>query len=272
MGVNMTKDSYEIDEVIETLEGTQNKSSAYDEFERALSDAFDLLGFETELLGGSGDTDVFLSANIGNESFKVTVDGKTSSKGKISDAQIDWLSLKDHKEKNNADYTIIVGPNFAGGNLEKRARDHNIGLLRVDELVKLLNTHKKFPFTLVELKDLIAGESTSMKNQVNDLLAQNNQRIHSLKQFKTILEEMISSQDDLGYFTFESIARGNKIRDTDVDYKDIRALIELLNLSFINCIKEIENGRYILTMNIKDISNIFEKISIHLSSREISSS
>jgi len=268
----MSSNSYEIDKVIKALKRTQNKSNAYEEFERALNDAFDFLGFETELLGGSGDTDVLLSANIGKESFKVTVDGKTSSKGKISERQIDWLSLSDHKKKNNADYTMIVGPEFAGGNLEKRAEDNNIGLLKVDELVELIKTHKKFPFTLVELKDLIGGESTSMKNQINDLLAQNNQRINSLKQFKIILEEMISSQDDLGYFTFESIVRGNKIRNTNIDYQDIKGLIKLLNLPFINCIKEIGDERYILTMNIEDISNIFEKISKHLYSREISSS
>ena len=83
----------------------------------ALRDAFDFLGFRADLIGGSGDFDVLLSANIGEASFKVSVDGKTSKDGKVIDRQIDWISLDYHKKKNKADYSLVVGPDYAGGNL-----------------------------------------------------------------------------------------------------------------------------------------------------------
>ena len=83
-----------VKEITSKLEETQFKSQSPNEFEDAIKKAFDFLGFDAELIGGSGDTDVILTANIGKESYKVTVDGKTSVYGKINDGGIDWLSLK----------------------------------------------------------------------------------------------------------------------------------------------------------------------------------
>jgi len=74
------------EEIIEKLNESQNKSDSPDEFEIALTDAFNFLGFKAKTIGGKGDTDVLLTANIGKESYKVDVDGKTSKKDTIQDA------------------------------------------------------------------------------------------------------------------------------------------------------------------------------------------
>ena len=113
-------------EIIQNLKETQNKSDSPNKYEIALTDAFRFLGFRAKTIGGSGDTDVLLTANIGKESYKVDVDGKTSKNDKISEAQINWPSLKDHKEKNNSDFVVVVGPSFAGGNLETRAEKYDV--------------------------------------------------------------------------------------------------------------------------------------------------
>jgi hypothetical protein len=103
-----------LSEIISRLRETQNKSEAPAEFEQAIADAFTFLGMEAHVIGGPGDTDVLLTANIGNESYKVSVDGKTSKSGKISGNQIDWFSLRDHRKKNQAQFVLVVGPDFAG--------------------------------------------------------------------------------------------------------------------------------------------------------------
>ena len=100
----------EIKTIVKRLKVSQFKSESYTQFEEAIKEAFNFLGFEAELIGGSGDTDVLLVANIGKESFKVNVDGKTSRSGKIIDRQIDWLSLRDHRDKRKADFVVVVGP------------------------------------------------------------------------------------------------------------------------------------------------------------------
>lgn len=261
-----------LNEIIELLEETQNKSDSPTEYEIALSKAFSFLGFQAKTIGGKGDTDVLLTSNIGKESYKVDVDGKTSKNDKISDAQINWISLKDHKEKNSSDFVVVVGPGFAGGNLEKRANEFNVSLLTTNELIKILNAHSKYPFTLLELKDLFA-EAGTITEQVEDLLSQNKIRRSFLEKFKIIIEEIEKLQNtSLGYFTFESIAGREKIQDLEIELDDIENIIQLLKIPFINAITEIGDNKYVFTLGTKDLSNTFYQISLLIGEEMLSKS
>jgi len=257
------KDSSKVDLIIECLKETQCKSDSPTDFEKALKDAFKFLGFEGELIGGKGDTDVLLTANIGKESFKVNIDGKTSKSGKIADAYIDWLSLRDHKKKNKADFVIVVGPSFAGGNLEERANESDVSLLKTEDLIKLIEAHSKFPLTLIELKDLFAGKG-DRSSQLEDLRIQNLSRRSLLEQFRIIIEQMQFLQDKLGYFTLDSVAGREKIVELDIERNGIEEIIDLLRFQFINGVKEISENKYILTIKMEDLANIFRQISILL--------
>lgn len=257
-----------VNSIIGRLQEAQFKSNSPTDFEEAIKDAFAFLGFEAELIGTPGNTDVLLTANIGKESFKVNVDGKTSKSGKIIDRQIDWLSLRDHKEKTGADFIMVVGPNFSGGNLEERAKEYKVSLLKTEELLKLIEAHAQFPFTLTELKDLFVGQG-DISFQIDDLLTQNYSRKKLLEQFKIIIEEMQSLQDRLGYFTFDSLAGREKLEELEIEPEDIEYIIKLLKLPFINGIKELSENKYILTIGIKDVANIFKQLSTFLiSSKE----
>lgn len=262
-GNDNANDTSKDSSVVKRLRETQFRSDSPVEFEEAIRDAFELMGFEAQLIGGKGDTDVLLTANIGQESFKVNVDGKTSKSGKIMDRQIDWISLRDHKRKNNADFVVLVGVDFSGGNLEERAAEYDVFLLKTEDLVRLVQAHSKFPFTLVELKDLFTGKG-DRSFQLDDLLSQNLQRRTLLERFRVIIEEMQSLQDRLGYFTFDSLAGRERIEELEIEPEDIRHIISLLSLPFINGVKEISENKYILTIGIKDISCIFRQLSSFL--------
>ncbi len=251
-----------LEKVIQELKETQNKSDSPTEYEIALAKAFSFLGFQAKTIGGKGDTDVLLTSNIGKESYKVDVDGKTSKNEKISDAQINWISLKDHKIKNNSDFVVVVGPDFAGGNLDKRAKEFDVSLLVTNELIKILDAHSKYPFTLLELKDLFA-ETGRITEQVEDLLSQNQIRRSFLEKFKIIIEEIEKLQNtNLGYFTFESIAGREKIQDLEIELEDIESIIQLLKIPFINAISEIDKNKFVFTLEKKDLSNTFYQISL----------
>jgi hypothetical protein len=257
---NKTGDTDSLLILIHALRDKQFKSDTPSDFEAVLRDAFDSLGFEAELIGGCGDTDVLLTANVGKESFKVNIDGKTSRSGKIIDRQIDWLSLQDHKKKNRTDFVVVVGPDFSGGNLETRALDYGVSLLKTEDLVKLLQAHSKFPFTLLELRDLFSGKG-DCNQQISDLLNQNHSRRVLLEQFRIIIEEMQSLQDRLGYFTFDSLAGREKMEELEVSPEDIDYIIKLLCLPFVNGIKEIDQNKFVLTIRKKEMANIFREFS-----------
>lgn len=250
------------DEIIEKLKDTQNKSDFPNEYEFALTDAFDFLGFKAKTIGGKGDTDVLLTANIGKESYKVDIDGKTSKRKVIQEPQINWPSLKDHKKKNNSDFVVVVGPDFAGGNLKKRAVNFEVGLLTTNELIKIIEAHSKYPFTLLELKDLFV-KFGPLSEQVNDLISQNQTRREFLENFRTIIEEIEKLQNtQIGYFTFESLAGREKIQELEIDSEDINHVIQLLKIPFINAIKEIGTNKFVFTLEKKDLSNTFFQISL----------
>jgi hypothetical protein len=259
-----------LEDIIQNLRDTQNKSDSPTEYEVVLTDAFKFLGFQAKTIGGKGDTDVLLTANIGKESFKVDVDGKTSKNEKISEAQINWLSLKDHKDKNNSNFVVVAGPGFAGGNLEKRAKEHFVSLLTTEELIKILEAHSKYPFTLLELKDLFA-EAGYLTEQVDDLLNQNHVRRSFLEKFRTIIEEIEKLQNTrLGYFTFESLAGREKIQELEIELEDIENIIQLLRIPFINAIYEIDKNKFVFTLEKRDLSNTFFQISQLISGKPVS--
>jgi hypothetical protein len=244
------------------LEETQYKSEAPQEFEEAIADAFTFLGLEARLIGGSGDTDVLLTANIGAESFKVSVDGKTNKSGKIPDSQVNWLSLQDHRKKNRSDFVLVVGVSFASGNLESRARELNVSLLKTDDLVKLLEAHAAFPATLTELKDLFSGYG-DVALRVDDLITQMAARRDLIMQFKTVVDEMHAVQDGkLGYFTLQSLVAREKVEEMeDITPEEIKSMINLLQLPFIDGINSASENEFLMVIGTKDLANIFFQIS-----------
>ena len=83
-----------VTDLVESLQLTAIQSSTPSNFELIVRDAFAFLGFSAEHLGGSGKTDVLIDANLGkHQSFRVTVDCKTSASGSVGDQQVDWTTL-----------------------------------------------------------------------------------------------------------------------------------------------------------------------------------
>ena len=98
-------------------------------FEEVLTEAFSLLGFDAQHVGGAGRTDILLNASVSAASYRVVVDAKSNKNGKIGDQNIDWNSLDDHRKAEGAHAAMVVAPDFSGGNLLKRANDYGVALL-----------------------------------------------------------------------------------------------------------------------------------------------
>jgi len=122
-------------------------------FERALRDAFRYLGFAAEHLGGSGQTDVLVDARSGGDaSYRVAIDAKTTSASSLQDHQVDWDTLTEHQRKHAADYSMLVGPNPAGGRLMERAQQHNVAVLSAEALAGLCELHSARPLGLADYR------------------------------------------------------------------------------------------------------------------------
>lgn len=142
--------------LIQELREAQRDTAHPARFERAIATVFRYLGFDVHLKGQPGTTDVVVESRLGLESYRVVVDAKTSRLGKVSEAHINWAAVADHRNRANADYAMVIGERFAGGNLTKFANDFGVALLDVESLSTVVNLHGETPFSGSDLRDLFA--------------------------------------------------------------------------------------------------------------------
>ena len=131
-----------------------------DRFEQAVTEAFGFLGFQARWLGGAGKTDVLVDAPLDPERpYRVAVDAKTTGSGTLSDHQVDWMTLIEHREKHQADYSMLVGPQPSSGRLMKRAGESEVAVLSASVLAGLCRQHAEAPLGLTDYRALFAKES-----------------------------------------------------------------------------------------------------------------
>ena len=127
-------------------------------FESAVSDAFRYLGFNTESLGGSGNTDVLVEAGCGkSHSYRVVVEVKTSGKGRVAPVQVDFTTLQDHRDQQRAEYALLVGPKPTAQRLAERGKRFQIAIMSSDQLADICEEHAELPLTLGDYECLFAS-------------------------------------------------------------------------------------------------------------------
>ena len=141
--------------ISQELQAASIDSSNSERLKRAVADPMRFFGFEVEEIGGPGRTDVLAVAPLGISRFSVVLDAKASAKGKVTEAQIDWLAIQRHRSQERADFAVLVGSAFAGGQLQSHAKDFGVSLLKIDELVELVGLHAIRPLSLVDLRAVI---------------------------------------------------------------------------------------------------------------------
>lgn len=144
-----------IAELIDRIVDASTDSSNPSAFEVAVCDAFRFLGFDAELLGGSGQTDVLLTARFGSgASYRVAVDAKTAGSGRLTDQQVDWITLRDHRGKHQVEYSMIIGPSPSGERLFNRAQDQDVAVLSARSLADMCRSHAAQPLGLANYRDI----------------------------------------------------------------------------------------------------------------------
>lgn len=146
------------------------RSEASEEFEAAVATAFRFLGFRAEHLGGSGRTDVLVTAELAAaERYQAIIEVKSSAAGMVAENSIKFDALKDHQRRHLADYGLVVGPGF-GGRIRDWAVNNGFALLTVDDLAALLGRHQICPLSLTELRVLFertGDDLTDIEEQYN---------------------------------------------------------------------------------------------------------
>ena len=122
-------------------------------FEEALAEAFRVLGFHAVKIGGRGDTDIRVTAPLGKHQYIAIVDAKSSRTGKVPDTALNFPSLHDHREKNQADFVMVVAPTFTRGKALAHAEREDVVLMELESFLAILEMHNRTPLSLYTLRE-----------------------------------------------------------------------------------------------------------------------
>lgn len=150
----MPSSLHEGGEIAQRLRALSCDGKKHGEFEMAVRDAFEFLGFDADHLSGAGQTDVLLTATHAgglrgkgqspNWLYRVTVDSKAVTGGRLTSNQVNWPALEKHRQQHDAQFSLLVGPS-PGGQLLQFAADQNVGVLDAAELAALCEAHASVP-------------------------------------------------------------------------------------------------------------------------------
>lgn len=258
----------ELEKFIGSLQEAQRKSSEPTEFESLIETAFSKLGFYTEHIGGSGETDVLIRAKMGDDEFTSILDAKTTKEGKITNNQIDWDGLEEHKETHEADYIVVVGPGFHGGRLEDSAEKRSALLLKTEFIIEVLRLNSKYPLSLSDLST-ISDSELNEEEKLNKLRSRSERYLSFLKLLKGIVEEIRKKQGLEGSLNANALYW---IFDEEYSIERIQKALDFLSSEPLKILeksgKEASEG-YKLVLRPDLISRRLEKISENYKHEEI---
>jgi len=220
-----------------------------DRFERTIAQCFQALGFEARWLGGSGRTDVLLDTVFpSGRSYRVIVDGKSTANGPVTEGQLNFDTLKEHKTLHQAEYVVVVGPAFQGERLLRRASTHGVLLLTVDDLTRVLIRHEQFPLPPEAYKELFGQAGACDLGVLEPAWADSMRAQRVMTRVLYQLSEEANSSDPItaGSLSVQDlylILRSEM--DNPPTPEELRSILEFLSSSPIGAIEH-KQGRFLL--------------------------
>lgn len=242
-----TKHSGPVAELVNRIISASTDSNNPTEFELAVRDGFGFLGFDAEHLGGSGLTDVLLTARLGRgASYRVAVDAKTSLSGTLTDRQVDWITLSEHRQNHAADFSMVIGPSPSGRRLLTRAQEQAVAILSAEELADLCSSHAARPLALADYKSVFETGGKADLSGVKHRSTEAN-RLGALA--KRLLDAIGDEAEHLGPRTARDLL-GRLYRDEGTPAAtepEIRDILESLASPLVNAIQGDPESGYVLS-------------------------
>ena len=124
------------------IESTDNEKA----LEQIVGDALDYIGFNVTPIGGNGQPEGVAKAPLSPNAdadkgpFSFTYDAKSTSKenGRVTNKDVGPGRLARHRRDHDANYALVVAPDFQSGALQDECRESQVTPMRAEDLAKLL--------------------------------------------------------------------------------------------------------------------------------------
>ncbi|NMH74959.1 hypothetical protein HF078_17925 [Bacillus sp. RO2] len=243
--------SSSLNKILYEIKDASQDSTNSNRFEEALRLGFSLLGFRAEHIGGVGKTDVLLHAPTAPKfTYSVSVDAKSTHYNEVSESSVDFITINEHKKKHKADFAAIVGISFGEkSRLIKRAEEHNVLLIDVNSLTRMISLHTKVPLNAEAYKKVF-NQNGLVNIQVLD------EDVHRIEREGLLMQSIIDCLSEQSndpytkgmirareiYFMLKKDERFNLSPDID----EIKLMLELLSSPLIGCVGKEKEEYYAL--------------------------
>jgi len=173
-------------------------------FEIACERGFRILGFDVTRLGKSGRPDGIVSAPLGvgverdSRAYTFVYDSKTSIHEKVKASNLNQSSLKRHRGKYGADYSILIAPDYEGEGEESaaviEAIEEENTLMKAKDFARLIEVSATRPLSMSKFEEIFKqGKSY---DDVAEWIDEFIQEEPSLPPIKDILDTIWQIQRD----------------------------------------------------------------------------
>ena len=209
------------------------------EFEEATEAAFEFLGFDTQLIGGSGNPDVLATAPMGDKTYRVLIDSKSRTSGVVQQNDVNLLVLGKQKQNASADHVAVVGADFAGGQLEEFATKNQVRLLSTSELRELLLAHAEAVFPLDVMRPLFQGGGATDEGVLSEILTSAESKSEVMLLARKVFAAVKEFQDKAGAINTDSLYY---ILKCEHSLPTIKLTVEFLKSDLIGAVGETDRG------------------------------
>jgi len=221
-------------------------------FKLLIQKVFEFLGFETSLISEGKTSFILVKAQLDYKTYNLIVDGKIlDDKSKRIKKYEYWNELGKVKEKNKADFSVIISTDFDYDKLNKKIDEYKVVLFELRWLDSLIKEHNRLPFSLSNLK-LIFSTDNSVENNIYQLFERRKQIYNKIKLINIIIKVLDENSSKKLYLNIESLTKIINQKSMEYfEYKkiqeyEVEEITEILALEPFNILQKTEMGSIIL--------------------------
>ena len=219
------------------LKASLRDSKNPDNFENALCEFFNEIGFAARKIGSPGDTDVLVEKPV---SF--IVDGKSTKSSSIS--RINFTRLKQHKKLHDAEFILVVSAGFDPA-LIRDAKLEESSLVSVKTLLKLLNIHRILPLSPHEYAAILSKKGLISDEDLKKLEEKIQEIELFLKKVLFIVNNLDFSHKNIDIIKGHLDAKCELMKMPSISKEEIEEILKFLSSNIINIV-EVKNLEYSL--------------------------
>lgn len=237
--------------LITKLRNSQRNSNNSVIFEKVLVEAFNALGFSARHIGGRDEPDILI------EDYKILFDAKTTEKGIISEAYVNFNALERYKNKHNIKYIGIVAPGFSSGNIQTTAEKEGITLIETEVICKILQNHIIYPYDTSKIVDILfkSNKCILTPNDVSPSIIDQQKLIEIVTKVISDIKSIRKTS-----FSIQELHIAYSWQGLNYEVDDIDNALKFLSTTPFNILEK-RDEMYVVTGNIE---SIFKKIGILL--------